>query len=477
MNKVGYIISLVGGVLAVFLSVMLIVAGPVLTLGPDVKDFFAKNEDNLFDMWVKIGEFNGVEPFLRADFDEYVGDYADIIEDLDARDLNKMADQYDSEAFADLANIFDDNEDYLPKLQLGVIGCIIASVIALIGTELARRHRIVGGAMVLAGAALTLVFSLVGGAIIPMAAASVVLILGGILQILPPSAKAVQKAAQKPRRQIPALHKAAFGLGFVGSVLCLIFAFLMILTVPLHLVSGFIEDIKDDVDNAEVVALNETALALQDEDIDVSNEEAVTAFATDEVAPDSVLVNDEDVYEDVIGFVYKIGAHAFMSMIIVGVAVVLALIAFIGALISRRAPVGGGIMMLFCALATVLTAIYTDTLMPMVIASGLLAIAAILALFPPKMPIYAQPPMPHMAPPPMPQMAYTPPEAIPPGLPDYDVPGDVPFPDAVPDVPEVAPDVPEVAPDVPEVAPDVPEVVPDAPEDDPYPPVEDDNDI
>jgi hypothetical protein len=272
----------------------------------------------------------------------------------------------------------------------------------------------------------------VGGAIIPMAAASLVLILGGILQILPPSEKARQKAAQRPQIKMTALRKAAFGLGFSGSVLCLIFAFLMILTVPLHLASGIIEDIKDDIDNAQVVALNETALALQDEDIDVSNEGAVMAFATDEVAPDSMLVTDEDVYKDVIGFVYKHAAHAFVSMIVVGVAVVLALIALIGALISRRAPVGGGIMMLLSALATVLAAIYTDTLMPMVIASGLLAIAAILALFPPKMPDYALPVAQET--PPVPQMAYTPPQAIPPVASEYDEPGDVPFPDALPGV-------------------------------------------
>ncbi len=451
MNKVGYIISLVGGVLAVFLSVMLIVVGPVLTLGPEVKDFYAENKDNLFDMWVKMGDYNGTESFLQVDFGEYVDEYAGIIKGLDASELDEIAEEYDSEAFADLANIFEDNEEYWPKLRLGVIGCLVASVVALVGAELARRKRIVGGAFVLAGAAMTLVFSLVGGAIAPMAAASLVLILGGILQILPLSEKARLKTAQKPKRQIPALRKAAFGLGFAGSVLCLIFAFLMILMVPLHLMSGILEDIKDDMDNAQVVALNETALALQDEDIDVSNEEAVTAFATGEVAHDSVLINDEDVYEDAIGFVYKNAANAFMSMIIVGVAVVLALIAFIGALISRRAPVGGGVMMLFSALATVLAAIYTDALMPMIIASGLLAIAAILALSPPKMPAY---PKPQQIAPPVPEMAY-PPQAIPQVLPEYDVPGDVPFPDAVPVVPGD---------------------VPDLPADDPYPPVEDDID-
>ena len=386
MNKVGYIISLIGGVLAVFFSVMLIATGPVLTIGPEALDFYTENEDDLYHMWTQMGEYNEAVPFLAADFEDYLDAHADMLDDLDARELSKMASQYDNDAFDELAGIFEDKEDYLPKLKLGVIGCLAASVLALIGAETARRFRITGSVMVLSGAALTLVFSLVGGAIVPMAAASLLLILGGVFQILVPSEKARQNA-QKNKRELPKLRSAAFGIGFAGSVLGLIFALLMIFTVPVSLVSQTIEDLKDDIENEHVVAFNETVLAMGDKNINVYSEEAVMAFATEEVAPKSLFINDEGVYKDAIEFVYSAGTHAAVSMLIVGITVVLALISFIGALICRRAPIGGGIMMLFCALTMLLAAIYTDTLVPMVIASGLLAVAGIIALAPTPVPM------------------------------------------------------------------------------------------
>ena len=384
MNKAGYIISMVASVLAIVLSILLIAVGPVLTIGPDVGDFYTEYEGEIADMWTTLDEYNGAQPFVEADLEDYIDEHAEIIEDLDARELGKIADRYDSEAFADLADIFEDNEDYLPKLRLGVIGCLIASIVALIGAEIARRFRITGSVMVLAGASLTLIFSLIGGAIVPMAAASVLMMLGGVFQILRPSEKALRKAA-RVRKKLPVLRAAAYAFGFAGSVLALVSALLMIFTVPLGLLAGTLEDIKDDLDKEHVVALNETALALPESDVDLSSEAAVAAFATDDVASDSTLVTDADVYDDAVAFVYGEASHAAVSMLLVGIAIVLALIAFVGAQISRSAPIGGGIMMLLGALLLVLVAIYTDTLMPMVIAFGLLAVAGIMALAPTRM--------------------------------------------------------------------------------------------
>ena len=428
MNKAGYIISLVASILAIILSILLIAVGPVLTIGPDVSNFYGEYEDDIADMWTMLDEYNGAQPFIEADLEDYIDEHAEIVEDLDARELSKIAERYDSEAFADLADIFEDNADYLPKLRLGVIGCLAASILALIGAEIARRFRIAGGVMVLAGASLTLIFSLIGGAIVPMAAASLLMMLGGVFQILQPSEKALRKAA-RVRKKLPALRYAAYGFGFAGSVLALVSALLMIFTVPLALFAGTLEDIKDDLDKAHVVALNETALALPDSDVDLGSEAAVAAFATDEVAPDSTIVSDADVYDDAVAFVYRAASHAAVSMLLVGIAIVLALIAFVGAQICRRAPIGGGIMMLLGALLLVLAAIYTDTLVPMVIASGLLAVAGIMALAPTRMPavsemMYAQ------APPDVPH----PPVDNP--LQDSAAQNDVPFPDSAEILPE-----------------------------------------
>ena len=411
MNKAGYIISMVASILAIILSIMLIAVGPVLTIGPDVSDFYADYEDDIAGMWITLDEYNDAQPFTEADLENYIDEHIDIIEDLDARELNKIAERYDSEAFADLADIFEDNEDYLPKLRLGVIGCLVASIVALIGAEVARRFRITGGVMVLTGASLTLIFSLIGGAIVPMAAASLLMMLGGVFQILRPSEKALRKAA-RVKKKLPALRAMAYGLGFAGSVLALVSALLMVFTVPLALMGNTLEDIKDDLDMEHVVALNETALAMLDNDVDLQSEAAVAAFATDEVAPDSALISDEDTYEEAVAFIYGEASHAAVSMLIVGIALVLALVAFIGAQICRRVPVGGGIMMLLGALLLVLTAIYTDTLVPMVIASGLLAAAGIMALAPARMPVLTEP-----------AYAYDVPPAV--------SPEDVPFPDSV----------------------------------------------
>lgn len=186
MRKAGYVISLVGGILALMLSVLMIVTGPYFRLGDDVSRFCTRNQDKLGEMWADIGEYFGIGLLLRVDLDDYIDDYADVLEDLDADDLKDIGDEYHLEAFDDAARIFRDAEEYLPSLRLGVIACVIASVIALVGNEIARKYRVAGGVMVLSGSAFTLIFSLVASSIITMAAASLLLVLGGVLQITKP---------------------------------------------------------------------------------------------------------------------------------------------------------------------------------------------------------------------------------------------------------------------------------------------------
>ena len=190
MNKAGYIISLIGGVLAILFSVLLVLTGPILFMWGEADDFIADNKVNMGEMWVYLGQYYDVDTFLESDLDDYIEGYVDAFSKVDADALEDMGDEYDIKAFDDVADIYEDFEGYLPNLKLGIIACLAASVIALVGAEIARRFRVAGGVMVLAAAALTLIFSLVANSIIPMAFASLLLILGGVFQIVKPKTKA-----------------------------------------------------------------------------------------------------------------------------------------------------------------------------------------------------------------------------------------------------------------------------------------------
>ncbi len=193
MKKTGYVISLVGGILAIILSVLIPITGSYFYLGDDIARFYTRNQDKLDNMWADVGEYNGTGLLLKVDLDDYIDDYSDVLEDLKSDDLKDIGDENGEEAFDEAARIMRDVEDYLPDLRLGVIACVIASVIALIGSEIARSYRIAGGVMVLSGAALTLIFSLVASSIISMAPASLLLIVGGALQIAGPKTQAASQ--------------------------------------------------------------------------------------------------------------------------------------------------------------------------------------------------------------------------------------------------------------------------------------------
>jgi hypothetical protein len=186
VNKAGYGISIIGGILAVIFSALLLITGPVLFAGSDVSRFYDRNSDKLDEMWADVGDYYGVELFLKDDLKNYIDGYTNILGDIEADDLRDIGRQYNEEAFDDAARIYEDFGAYLPSLKLGVIACIAASVIALFGAEAARKYRVAGGIMVISGGALTLIFSLVASSIVPMALASLLLILGGVLQIVKP---------------------------------------------------------------------------------------------------------------------------------------------------------------------------------------------------------------------------------------------------------------------------------------------------
>lgn len=190
MNKAGYCISLIGGVLALALSVLMILSGPIFTFGDDVSRFLTRNRDKLDEMVADIGDYYGADLLLEGDLDAYIEDYTDISQDIDANELEDIGAAYKESAFDDAARLYRKFDEYLLSLKIGVIACTAASVIALIGAQV-RRNRVAGGVMVLSAASLTLIFSLVAGSIISMAPASLMLILGGVMQIAKP-APAVQ---------------------------------------------------------------------------------------------------------------------------------------------------------------------------------------------------------------------------------------------------------------------------------------------
>lgn len=186
MKKTGYVISLIGGVLAIALSVLMIITGPYFAFGGDVSRFIAKNGDKLDEMWADIGDYEGVEPLLRDDLSDYIDGFTDVIKNIDADELRDIGEEYNEKAFEDLAIIARKFEQYLPSLIIGAIACVAASIAALIGAQAARTRRVAGGVTVLSAAALTLIFSLIAGSIISMALASLLLTLGGVLQLAKP---------------------------------------------------------------------------------------------------------------------------------------------------------------------------------------------------------------------------------------------------------------------------------------------------
>ncbi len=228
------------------------------------------------------------------------------------------------------------------------------------------------------------------------------------------------------------MKKTAFVLGYAGSILAFAFSVLMILTVPLGLAEDILDDMAKDLETEGLVALNETALEMKEQDwSDYSRNGLIEA--AEQTAEKSDLNIDEDVYTDAAKFAYDAGFNAMVSMIVVGAAIILSLIGLIGTMIVKKAPVAGGVMLLVSAFFILLAAIRTDTLVPTFIASVVLALGGVAALLPARMnrpvPTPAYGTQPYAARPAAPQQGgypvYAPPQAAPPAY------GDVP-PQAVP---------------------------------------------
>lgn len=177
------------------------------------------------------------------------------------------------------------------------------------------------------------------------------------------------------------MKKIAFVLGYAGGILALVFSLLMIYTVPSALLGRTLEDLKDNMKNENVIALNAIGLYAKDNPITDFSENGLVEYAKD-VSEKSDIFNDEEVYEDSVVFAYKTALHGIISAALIGVSVLFALVSFIGALVLRKKPEGAGVTMLIASLVLLLSAIYTGTALPMIAACVLLAAAGIAAFIP-----------------------------------------------------------------------------------------------
>lgn len=186
MNKAGFVFSLIGGVLAILFSVLLVVTGPLFFAGSDVADFAEKNADDLLPIWRNIGRYNDVPMLWETNIKDYVDGYSKALQKMDVEELHDIGDEYNMEAYDDLARLYRDIDEYMSRLRICVVACIVSAVIALAGAAVAKIKRIAGGVMVLSGAGLLLIFSLLASSILPMAFASLLLLIGGLMQLARP---------------------------------------------------------------------------------------------------------------------------------------------------------------------------------------------------------------------------------------------------------------------------------------------------
>lgn len=180
------------------------------------------------------------------------------------------------------------------------------------------------------------------------------------------------------------MKKTAFVFGYAGGILAIVFSLLMIYLAPINFAVKTAEDIKYDMENENIVALNEVALYAAnhpDDPITDYSESGLIAYAS-KVAKQSSIIKNERVYEDTMAFVYKTALDGVISMTLVGISIIFALLAFIGSLVVRKHSTGGAVLMLVSSLVLTLSAIQTGTIIPTAAASVLLAAAGIFAFVP-----------------------------------------------------------------------------------------------
>jgi len=181
MSRGGYVTSMVGGVLALVFAMLMLLTGFLWAVGGDLSTFFEERGDRIGSMWELLGRYQGVDDFLKDDLSEYVTEYKAALEKTNSEDLEALADKYNSAAFRDMAAIVAKVESLRLRLIIGTILSVLASVAALIGAQVARVRQRAGAVTVLCSSILTLGFSLLAGSVLPMAAASLLLLIGSLV--------------------------------------------------------------------------------------------------------------------------------------------------------------------------------------------------------------------------------------------------------------------------------------------------------
>lgn len=181
MSRGGYVTSMTGAVLALVFSMLLLATGFLGALGGDIARFMEERGDRIGSMWELLGKYHGAAKFLESDLSTYVDDYKTALTETTSEDLEKLADQYNSAAFADMAAIVAKWEGLKLRLWIGTVMSVLASVAALIGAQVARVRQRAGALTVLAASILTLVFSILAGSAFPMVLASLLLLIGALV--------------------------------------------------------------------------------------------------------------------------------------------------------------------------------------------------------------------------------------------------------------------------------------------------------
>lgn len=185
------------------------------------------------------------------------------------------------------------------------------------------------------------------------------------------------------------MKKLAFILGYAGGIMALVFSLLMIYLVPINFLSKTVEDIKNEMENENVVAFNEVALYARNHPITDYSKDGLIDYAS-EVAGESTLGIDRAVYEDTMAFAYKAALDGIVFVVLIGISIIFAALAFIGSLVLKKHSTGGAVLMLVSSLILLLSAIYTGTIIPTAAASAVLAAAGIIAFIPVNRQIPAQ---------------------------------------------------------------------------------------
>ena len=186
MNRGGYITSMTGAVLALVFSMLMLLTSFLWALGGDLSRFFEERGDRVGSMWELLGKYHDAAKFLEPDLSTYVDDYKVVLAETTSEDLEKLADKYDSEAFADMAAIVAKWEGLKLRLYIGMVLSVLASVAALAAAQVARVRPKAGAVTILVCSILTIGFGILGGSALPMAVASLLMLIGSLVLLKKP---------------------------------------------------------------------------------------------------------------------------------------------------------------------------------------------------------------------------------------------------------------------------------------------------